>query len=130
MNNAKLKLEVVSPTSIQCGHIGWFGLDTKLVGKVKAILEENKELKKELVAINNTIDETAIILSNCLKISQNVNKEIEEYCNSILEKDIDVSDTDFDLGQYGVARDIKGKLDKLKNVTFDEILKGVGINEK
>lgn len=46
MNNAELKLEVVSPTTIKCGHIEWFALDTKLVGKVKVLLEENEELKK------------------------------------------------------------------------------------
>ena len=46
MNNAKLQLEVVSPTTIKCGHIEWFALDTKLVGKVKALLEENKKLKE------------------------------------------------------------------------------------
>lgn len=46
MNNAKLQLEVVSPTTIKCGHIEWFALDTKLVGKVKVLLEENKKLKE------------------------------------------------------------------------------------
>ena len=44
MNNRELKLEVVSPTTIKCGHIQWFALNTKLVGKTKALIEENERL--------------------------------------------------------------------------------------
>ena len=101
-----------------------------LLNCITNLQKENKKLKQEIVAINDSLDEATTILSNCLKISQNVNKEIEEYCNSILERNFDISDSDFDLGQYGVARDIKSKLDKLKNVTFEEILEGVEKNEK
>lgn len=57
MNNAKLQLEVASPTSIRCGHIEWFALDTKLVGKVKALLEKNKILKEKFKEIERLIDE-------------------------------------------------------------------------
>lgn len=39
------KLMISSPTSISLGHITWFALDTKLVGRVKTLLEERDNLQ-------------------------------------------------------------------------------------
>lgn len=38
------KLIIVSPTAIAIGSTEFHGLDTKLVGRVKALLEENEKL--------------------------------------------------------------------------------------
>ena len=42
------KLMISSPTSISLGHITWFALDTKLVGRVKALLEERDNLQSKI----------------------------------------------------------------------------------
>ena len=39
------KLMIDSPTSISLGHITWFALDTKLVGRIKALLKEKDDLQ-------------------------------------------------------------------------------------
>lgn len=74
MNNAELKLEVVSPTTIKCGHIEWFALDTKLVGKVKALLEENEKLQKDK---DRLVEEREDLLSSCLYQDKIIKKAIE-----------------------------------------------------
>ena len=42
------KLMISSPTSISLGRITWFALDTKLVGRVKALLEERDNLQSKI----------------------------------------------------------------------------------
>ena len=39
---------ISSPTSISLGRITWFALDTKLVGRVKALLEERDNLQSKI----------------------------------------------------------------------------------
>lgn len=49
------KLMISSPTSISLGHITWFALDTKLVGRVKALLEERDNLQSKIDKANELI---------------------------------------------------------------------------
>ena len=99
-------------------HIAYFRSDG---GNQRLYTQEYVDgLKEELKTTNEALN----ILSNCNREYCKLNNEIKEYCDSILERDIDVSDTDFDLGQYGVARDIKSKLDKYSKISFEELLKG------
>ena len=42
------KLMIDSPTSISLGHITWFALDTKLVGRIKALLKERDDLQSKI----------------------------------------------------------------------------------
>ncbi len=43
------KLYIKTPTSISIGNNCWFGLDTKLVGRIKALLDENEQNKQKIV---------------------------------------------------------------------------------
>jgi len=45
-------------------------------------------------------------LTNIIAKAQNVIKEIKDYCEEIESRNIDTTDTDYDLGQDSVARDI------------------------
>lgn len=81
MNNAKLQLEVVSPTTIKCGHIEWFALDTKLVGKVKALLEENKGLKEHKhFTRQDALDEALDRIDKAIEYIEN-NQLVFEKCS-------------------------------------------------
>lgn len=67
MNKEELfrnKLIIDSPTSISIGHTTWFTLDTKLVGRVKALLNENEEKGKEIKRLKQSI----VILENYLEL--------------------------------------------------------------
>lgn len=49
MNKEELfrnKLYSTSPTSLSIGSTTWIALDTKLVGRVNAMIKENKQLKE------------------------------------------------------------------------------------
>lgn len=50
------KIYVSSPTSISIGNCTWYALDTKLVGRVKALIEENENLKECIKTQNFLLD--------------------------------------------------------------------------
>ena len=49
------KLMISSPTSISLGHITWFALDTKLVGRVKTLIKENDTLKEKIESLEEDV---------------------------------------------------------------------------
>ena len=42
------KLHIESPTSISLGYNTWYNLDTKLVGRVKKMIDENQQLQNRI----------------------------------------------------------------------------------
>lgn len=66
-NEFRNKLMINGATSISLGNISWFGLDTKLVDEIKALLEENEKLKVEL---------------NNLKPLKEAREQVIDYLNS------------------------------------------------
>ena len=49
------KIYVSSPTSISIGNCTWRCLDTKLVGRVKALIEENEKNKEKLAQLKEVL---------------------------------------------------------------------------
>lgn len=75
------KLMISSPTSISLGHITWFALDTKLVGRVKALLEERDYLQSKIDKVNEVINQYMPNYSSCVKALDEIEfilKEVEE----------------------------------------------------
>ena len=68
--------------------------------------KENEKLKKDK---GRVVSERKDLLSSCL-YQNKIIEEIKEYCEEIEYRSIDYADTDYDLGQYSVARDILRKI--------------------
>lgn len=102
-----------------------FGYENdKLISYKEAqiLLDYIKKLKKEIKEIKSFIGDTDLI--NTINAKNNTNKilikekkelqqlinEIKEYCEEIESRSIDYTDTDYDLGQDNVARDILRKI--------------------
>lgn len=70
----KNKLMINSPTSISLGHITWFALDTKLVGRIKALLKERDDLQSK-------IDESDELIETYKNERDTYKRLAEEYIN-------------------------------------------------
>jgi len=89
------ELVINSPTSISIGTICWFGLDTKLVGRIKTLLEENEKLKDNYERIYN---------ENCiLRENHNINDisllDENEKLKSIIKEVRELADK-YEMGKY------------------------------
>ena len=83
MNKEELfrnKIIIDSPTSISIGHTTWFTLDTKLVGRVKALLNENEEKDKEIERLNNIINGIEKYLIDKFNTTQDT-----RYCDDLIK---------------------------------------------
>lgn len=71
------KLHIESPTSISLGYNTWYNLDTKLVGRVKKMIDENQQLKNR---INDAID--------LIKELACYEQDTHTYCRDIIYYDV------------------------------------------
>ena len=111
MNNRKLKLEVVTPTTIKCGHIYWFALDTKLVGKTKALIEENERLNKELDYISSELNKCQEKILDKDNIINELEKCLEEEQDRLVRE------------CSNIYEDSLGKTKLVNEDIFDEIIR-------
>ena len=72
------KLMISSPTSISLGHTTWFALDTKLVGRVKALLEEKENLQSKIDKANELLEERKERVEDISWVEIKVEDYIEE----------------------------------------------------
>ncbi len=72
------KIIISSPESISIGYNTWFGLDTKLVGRIKALLKENEDLQQKVEQLEKELKETNNLLHKA-------NDEVVSYCNRCIE---------------------------------------------
>ena len=76
------KLMISSPTSISLGHVTWFALDTKLVGRVKALLEERDNLQFK---IDKAIEIIDLITPELWNISNKMTYRLKDVKNILKE---------------------------------------------
>ena len=69
---------------------------------LKQLLDYITNLQEENERLNNQYD----LMENSLDEKQEVIDKAIEYCEEITSREIDISDTDYDLGQDFTARDI------------------------
>ena len=108
------KLHIESPTSISLGHITWFGLDTKMVGRIKALIEE-LEFEK---ATNKELLSTGADLENKLYEEQDKNKRLNNIINELEKwlKDYIKLFDEPDMLEEQTCEDLKEVLDKLQEL--------------
>lgn len=78
------KIYVSSPTSISIGHNTWFALDTKLVGRIKKLINDCEEKDKEIERLNNIIDELEKYLEQEIIVFQD---EYDEFTKAQVQED-------------------------------------------